>query len=175
MTLQSIEILTRRYADARATLAERVAGLHEEMTAAKRRRLPGIKSAVATAKQMRDEIEGAIATMPREFERPRTRIFHGIKVGFRKAKGVLSWADPARVVELIKKHFPDQAEVLIKTTETPVKDALALLPAGDLKKLGCSITDPDDQVVVAPVDGEVDKLVDALLKGAEDESTKEAA
>ncbi|MDF1486722.1 hypothetical protein PY257_16355, partial [Ramlibacter sp. H39-3-26] len=56
-----------------------------------------------------------------------------------------------------------------KTTQRPVKDALAQLPAADLKKLGISITDAEDEVIVRAVDSEVDKLVDALLKQAGDE------
>jgi hypothetical protein len=164
MSMKSIEILAKHYAQHRELLSERVIELEDEIGAIKRRKLPGIRIAVQDALKAKKELEGAIATMPGLFDRPRTQILHGIKVGFRKAKGVIAWTDPARVVALIKKHLADQAEVLIKTTETPVKDAIAQLSAEDLKRIGCTVTATSDQVVVAPADSDVDKLVDALLK-----------
>ena len=70
------------------------------------------------------------------------------------------------MVARIKKHLPEQADVLIRTKEAPVKEALAQLTAAELKKIGVTIEDAGDTVVIKPVDSEVDKLVDALLKGA---------
>jgi hypothetical protein len=35
--------------------------------------------------------------------------------------------------------------------------------------VGCSVLDAGDAVVIRPTDSEVDKLVDALLKGATEE------
>ena len=40
------------------------------------------------------------------------------------------------------------------------------LSAAELKKIGVTVTDAGDQTVVKPVDSEVDKMVDALLKAA---------
>jgi hypothetical protein len=74
------------------------------------------------------------------------------------------------VVARIKKHLPEQADVLIKLKETPVKDALAQLSAAELKKLGVTVSEAGDQVVVKPVDSEVDKMVDALMKEAGEEA-----
>uniref|UniRef100_UPI00248EC44C hypothetical protein n=1 Tax=Thalassobaculum salexigens TaxID=455360 RepID=UPI00248EC44C len=77
-----------------------------------------------------------------------------------------SFANPAKVVELIIKHLPEQTESLIKVTETPVKSALANLPTADLKRIGVTVTQTGDQVYIAPTDSEIDKLVDALVKEA---------
>ncbi len=74
------------------------------------------------------------------------------------------------MVARIKKHLPEQADVLIKLKETPVKDALAQLSAAELKKLGVTVSEAGDQVVVKPVDSEVDKMVDALMKEAGEEA-----
>ena len=52
----------------------------------------------------------------------------------------------------------------MNVTEKPNKDALADMPAGDLKKLGIELTETGDAVVIKPVDGEVDKICTALLK-----------
>lgn len=174
MSLESIELLTKEHAAHRAVLGERVQALHEEIDQAKRRKLPGIKAAVSQARDSQQRLASAIEAERAVFQRPRTRVFHGIKVGLQKAKGKLSFASTEKVIELVKKHFPEQADVLIKTKESPVKSALQQLPAADLKKLGCTISETGDEVVIAPINSEVDELVDALL-GSADREEEEAA
>lgn len=98
------------------------------------------------------------------FDTPRTVVFYGIKVGLQKGKGAIEWDDDAQVVKLIEKHFPEQADVLIKTTKKPVKKALAQLTVAELKKLGIVVEETGDQVVIKSTDSEIDKLVNALLK-----------
>ena len=83
-----------------------------------------------------------------------------------EGKGAISFEDADSVVARIKKHFPDQVDVLIRTKEEPVKDALSNLSAADLKKIGVTVSEAGDKCVVKPVDSEVDKMVDALLKAA---------
>jgi hypothetical protein len=73
------------------------------------------------------------------------------------------------VVERIRALFPKQADTLIKVTHAPVKSALQLLPAGELKRLGITVIDTGDQVFIQAADGEIEKLVDALLKDSEEE------
>jgi hypothetical protein len=93
-------------------------------------------------------------------------VLSGVKLGYQKAKGTLDYDDAEAVCARIRKHLPEQADVLIATRETPVKTALAQLPAADLKRIGVTLSDAGDQIVVKPVDSEVDKMVDALLKDA---------
>jgi hypothetical protein len=174
MSLQTIEQLTKEHAADRTVLAERVQALHDEIDQAKRRKVPGIKSAVSKARDSRLRLASAIEHEPSAFEQPRTRVFHGIKVGLQKAKGKLSWLSAEKVIELVRKHFPERADVLIKTTEKPVKKALQGLPAGDLKKLGCTIEETGDQVVIQPINTEIDELVDALLGNGADGEPQEA-
>lgn len=163
MTLETIELLTKEHASDRGVLAERVQSLHEEIDQAKRRKVPGIKAAVSRARDSQLRLRAAIEADKSVFERPRTRIFHGIKVGLQKAKGRLAFASAEKVIELVRRHFPERADVLIKTKETPAKTALLQLPAADLKKLGCTVEETGDEVVIAPINSEVDELVDALL------------
>jgi hypothetical protein len=169
MSMQAIEAQTRQYAIHRDVLRERVQALNDEIEALKRRRLPGIRSAITQAQAARDELAELIGEERGLFAKKRTQIFHGIKVGVMKGKGLVSWADPAKVVELIKRHLADQQDALIKTEEKPIKSAIANLPAADLKRIGCNITETGDQVYIAPVDSEIDRIVDALLKDSEAE------
>lgn len=173
MSLERIEQLAKQHAANRNLLAERVRALQDEMETIKRRKLPGIKSALSDAKdsqlQLRAEIDGARVL----FDKPKSRVFHGIKLGVRKATGKLTFDDAPTVVKLIRKHLADQFKVLVKVTEKPVKKALSMLTADQLKKIGCSVADTSDEVFAEPVDSEIDKMVDALLKDKSDEEQED--
>lgn len=175
MNLVDLDGLTKEFSSAREVLTGRVRELENLITAIKRRRLPGIKTAVNTVMEKQASLKAAIEESRSLFVRPKTMIMHGIKIGYQKSKGTISWDDGDQVVKLIKKHLPDQADVLIKTTEKPIKDALLNLSAADLKRIGVTISDDGDQVVIKSTDSEIDKFVDALLKEDDLNEEKEAA
>ncbi len=167
-TLAEIEASSKTYADARAKLAAAVAELNSQIDAARRQLLPSIKRELAKAAQRQDELRTLIESAPELFVKPRTLIFHGVKLGYQKGKGGIAFDDAAQVVKLIRRHLPEQAETLIALRESPIKDALANLPVTDLKRIGCTVIETGDAVVIKPTDSEVDKMVDALLKDATD-------
>ena len=168
-TLQKVEALTKAFADERADLAARLRGLNDEVEKAKRSRLPGIRRAVEAAAKCHAALDGLLKENPGLFERPRTQTFHGVKVGYRKMKGEITWEADDVVVKLIRRHCPESFDALVKTVETPLKDALAQLPASELKKLGVSVENDADVVVIKPTDSEIDRAVNALLKDAIEE------
>ena len=90
----------------------------------------------------------------------------GIKVGWQKNPGSIEFDDAARVCTLIHRHFPDRAGDLLKTVETPIKKALAQLSAAELKRIGCTISNAGDTVLIKPADGWIERFVDALMKDA---------
>jgi hypothetical protein len=164
MSMKNIENLARDLSDARSSLNERVTAYQDELERVKRRLLPGIKRAAEAGAQARDRLQAEIERVPHLFSKPRSVILHGIRVGYQKAKGSIEWDDADKVVALIRKHLPDQVDVLVKVEEKPVKSALAQLSAADLKRLGVTVVESGDEVLIKPVDGEIEKLVDALLK-----------
>jgi exonuclease VII small subunit len=168
-TIQDIENRARRYAEAREKLNELVTDLNAGIEALKRNALPELKRVIARASEHHDQLKAMIEAAPELFVKPKSVVFHGIKLGYQKGKGKIEWDDPDRVVALIKRHFPDQADVLIVTTERPAKEALNSLTATDLRRLGISVVDGGENVFIKPVDSAVDKMVDALLKGAIEE------
>ncbi|MEW5893352.1 MAG: host-nuclease inhibitor Gam family protein [Pseudomonadota bacterium] len=168
-SLVDIETRAKKYAEAREHLAGIVAALNDGIEALKRDHMKRLKKAVADAAERHDALKALIEDAPELFVKPRTVVFHGIKLGYQKGKGKIEWDDADQVVRLIKKHFPEQADVLVATTERPAKDALAQLTAAELKKLGISVTDGGDAVFIKPADSAVDKMVDALLKDATEE------
>jgi len=173
MELIEIDSLTKKFSAAREILADRVRKLENLLTTIKQRRLPGIKSAINDVMEAQAALKAALEESRNLFIRPKTLVMHGVKIGFQKAKGKLSWSDDEQVVKLIRKHFPEQADVLIKTKEVPSKDALQNLTVAELKKLGVTLSEDGDAVVIKSTDSEIDKFVDALLK--DDTEQKEAA
>lgn len=175
LNLLELDQMTKEYADERTRLKGKMDELEGEIRQLKKRYLPGIKRAAALTAEKKSLLQAWIAESEELFVKPRTLILYGVKVGFQKQKGEISYADEAQTLRLIHKHFPDMAELLIKTTEKPVKTALAGLPAAELKKLGVTVTADGDAVVIRATDSEIDKLVEALLKDEDTEKIREAA
>lgn len=164
--LTDIERQAKKYAEARDHLAAIVSDMNEGIETIKRDNMKRLKKAVSEAAEQHDALKAMIETARGCFIKPRSIVLHGIKLGFQKGKGKIEWDDADQVVRLIKKYFPDQADVLIATSERPAKEALAQLTAAELKKLGISVTDGGDAVFIKPADSAVDKMVDALLRDA---------
>ena len=167
-TLNEIDVKTKTFADARGQLAQAVGDLQDELRVIERKYLPIVKRRVAVAKDAQAALRAAIEESPSLFTKPRTLTLYGVKVGYQKGKGTMDWEDDERVVLLIKRHFPKQAEILISTVEKPSKAALGELPVDDLKRLGITVEGTGDVVVIKDAAGEVDKLVKALLKEEEE-------
>ena len=163
-TLLTIDPMVKSYAEKREDLCSIITLLNAQIEALKSAALPDIKRAVAKAAEKQSVLSAAIDSARHLFIKPRTIILHGIKLGFRKGTGGIDWEDDAQVCYLIAKHFPKaQADLLIKTTKKPIAKALEALDVADLKKIGCTIEDTGDVIVIAAVDSDVDKIVKALL------------
>lgn len=166
--LDKIEGLTRDFGAARTVLAERMGALEAELLAVKQRHLRGIRTALSKAQDVRDALAAEIEAHPELFEKPRTVTVDGIKVGLAKGKGKIVWDDEATVVALIDKHFPESGDMLVKTTRTPIRAALASLTVAELQRIGCRVEESSDEVVIKPQDSELDKLVDRLLQDSKE-------
>lgn len=169
MSLQQIEKQTQALATCRAKLAEMVQALTEALEEMRRNEMPSIRRQIERASQAEAEVRALVEANPGLFARPRTQVFHGIQVGFRKGAGKIEWDDDAFVVARIRKHFPDDVAALIRTVESPNKEALERLEAKTLAKLGVTVTGTGDIVVCRPVESALDKAVKALLKASLDE------
>lgn len=167
-----IETAAKAARAARQVLSERVAALQEEIESAKRRKVPGIRTAVAAVKDAEAELLGLLQQAPHLFVRPKSVVLHGLKLGYKKGSGSLQIANADSLVKLAKKHFPEQFDVLVKTKHTPIKAALQALSAADLKKLGVTVEGTGDVVFLQDVTDSVDKLVAALLKGEEEQEAE---
>ncbi|ADE10447.1 host-nuclease inhibitor Gam family protein [Sideroxydans lithotrophicus] len=165
-TMQEIETKAKAHAAARLALTNHVTLLNAEIEAVKQKRLKKLREAVATATETGDELLALVSESSELFKKPKSAVLHGIKLGFKKEKGRISFADEDQVLKLIRKHLPDLADVLIVTTEKPSKEAMNNLEAGQLKKIGVTVTADSDMAFISDPTSDVDKIVSALLKGA---------
>jgi len=180
-TLGEVEKLTKEFADAWDKMGDTLRDLDDKAQALNRQYLPGLKTQERILEEKRDKLSAALEASPELFKKPRSIVIHGIKVGLQKGKGELSWSKKAaaKIVELIKKHHLDRADVFIRTTEEPNKDTLKILPGADLMKLGVRVGGIDDEVVIKPVESQIEKLMKHWLKqgrnGVDETVEKEAA
>lgn len=173
ITMSDFERRAKALAATRETLAAIVGELNAGIEALKRDRMRELKAAVRGWAEQHDKLKTLIEENPALFDKPKTHVIHGIKFGYRKAVGGLEWDDADQVVKLIRKHFPEQFDVLVKTAETPLKGPLAQLTVAELKKLGVTVEETGDVPFIKVTDGAVDKLVKALLKSASEDEPAE--
>lgn len=162
--LAEIQALAAELNQARLTLAIGVQAYRVDKAALDARRMDGIREVAATVKARFDALREAVEASPGLFRSPRTLVLSGIKVGFAKRPGRLEVQDPDATVAAIERLLPDQATSLIKVSKAVVKSALGQIPAVTLKRIGVTVVDDADAAVVKPVDDQVERFVDALLK-----------
>lgn len=168
-TLADLERRAKAVADSRAVVATIVQRLEDGIDSLKRDSMKELKASINAAAEQHEKLKALIEANPELFTKPKSVVFHGIKLGYRKGTGGLEFEDADQVVKLVRKHFPEQFDVLVATSEKPVKTALAQLSVAELKKLGVTVEDTGDVVFIKPTDGAVDKLVKQLLKSATEE------
>jgi hypothetical protein len=156
---------------ARNRLGQMVQALNAALEALKANELPSIREQIDIATAAWQGLEAEIRANPHLFAKPRTQAAHGITFGIQRDKPSLLIPDPERTVKLLRRYLPDtQAVAVIKVVETPVKKAIEQLPADMLKRVGVEIKAGVDRVVIRPAEGQVDKLVRALISAQADEA-----
>ena len=166
-TMTDIEALCKECADRREKLEGTVDAIQQEQRAAVRRRLHVVKRQAADAAAAEEALKDAIAASPRLFVRPRTVPFHGLVVGFKKQPGRLEHGGEATIAR-IRSVFPDREAELIRTKETLDASALKKLDAKDLARIGASVVEVGDAVVVKASRTDLEKVVAALTADFED-------
>lgn len=166
--LAVIEQHTRNYSTARALLKARVQQLMDSIVAEKRRAMPLIQTALHALKAAESELSRAIDENSDLFEKKRTQVMNGVKVGLEKSRGSIFIEDADVTVELIKTQLPELSKQLIKKTERPIKTAIQQLSAQQCKAIGVELRGVGTVIVIRPVDGELEKMIDVLLDDRRD-------
>jgi hypothetical protein len=126
--------------------------------------MPAIIKTVDRVKKVHAELSDVIAENGASFVKPKTHVFHGITVGIRKLVSKLTFKDDAKTIALIQQKLPDQFDVLVETSRSIRKDAVSALSADDLRKIGGSVVDADDQVVIKYAQSDLSKFIKSLLQ-----------
>lgn len=108
---------------------------------------PLIRRHGADIKAGKEALEGLLAAAkPGLFGRVKSKVIHGIKVGWRKTADAWAWPEESALVALIKKHCTaEQQETFLKTTTVGLKDAI---PEAVRTTLGIGCTRGTDAPVV---------------------------
>jgi len=162
MSLLLIESQTKKYSEAYSELTDSITKMEQEVEKARNKYMPDIKAGVAKIKAAGEKLHESIDENKDLFVKPKTQIFHNIRVGFIKGKGKKEF-DNDKTVALIHKHYPDKEDLLIQVEEKVISKAIEQLPAADLKKIGVNIVDAQDEIVIRPVDSEIKKVIDKII------------
>ena len=179
-TLAEIEAATKNYADNRDLCILRVQELNDELEQVKRKYLGGIKQAAADTAAAKEQLASLVDTSRHLFEKPKTIIISGIRVGLKKGSGKTIIEDDENTLRLLHKHVPaKELTKYIEIVEKLRKKNLGELDAATLKKCGVrafkEAHEHGDIVFIKAADSEIDKLVNAILKEGETAELEEAA
>jgi len=163
-TLAKMEPLCAAYDCECVELDIRIAQLEADLEVVKQKHLPGLKKQAAKLAAREAELYSAVENAPDLFQRPKTFVIAGTKIGFANSIGSVVFEDADYVVNQVEKLFPKRVDELVKTEKTPRKDALRTLPEADLAKLGCKVMGDGPVVIVKRVSGDVEKLINKLIE-----------
>jgi len=163
-SLAGLETLTREFAQRHRAVCRIADEVHGEMERLKARHLNALREAVRHARDTRVQLEAEIQAHPELFDRPRTVIMHGVKIGLTKAKGRLDIADEKATIAKIQETFGPNATTFLHLTVSPNKTALGELPGKVLKKLGVTVAETGDIAVIKPASGDLEQFLNLLLK-----------
>lgn len=170
--LKEIEALAAEHADALAGLEQLVNAAEKGARDAVAPYLAGISAATLKVTTSEMALTAAIGASKDHFVKPKSRLFHGLRLGLRKQKGELRFEDAARVVALIRKHLADKFDLLVKTEETPRKGALSNLTVAQLKRIGVEVGNDTDVAFITVPNSDIRQHAEALLKAAQPEEPK---
>jgi hypothetical protein len=165
VSLRDIELMTHAYATIRADLDRAVRVLERRIADIRAKHRPAILRLIEEEREALADLEGAIAAAEHLFQRPKTRVFSGIKVGIVKRAGQIRWDDAAAVVAAIRATMPEREAVLVRVTvtEEPVRTALRALDDDELAALGARREADCEDVIVQAVKSDLERLIEALV------------
>ena len=168
--MDKVERLAQEYASRRDALRETVDAAQADVDAAKRKHRAALRRRAGAAANALSELLAVIEAKRSLFVKPRTRLLSGIKVGWRKRPGRIEIEDEAATIAAIHRKLGEEdADNLIQVRERLDRRGLRNLSARDLMRIGAVAVADSDEPIAVPADDEIDKLVDALLEGAEAE------
>ena len=166
MKMQELEKMTNDYAKCFSALRDDVEALNWEIEEIKNKHLGAIREKVNLAKSAESKLKKSIVECEACFNKPKTLVLHGIKIGFQKKKGTINFADNS--IDLIKSKLQKHEPALLITKQSISKTYAQRLSVAEIKSIGGEVVADKDEIVIKSVDSNVDKLVNQLLKSDQD-------
>ena len=164
--MTDIDAAAAEVAEAHQALQKIASEAGAELNATRQKHVAPARAAFAKYKAKKKILETLIDRRRDLFERPKTRVLHGIKLGVKKDRGSLRFdCDDDVMVARIRAVMGERAGDFIVTTEKPVKSALTNQDEETLRKLGAELQEDVDKVHVKPAANDVEKTVQTFLDG----------
>jgi len=167
--IKPIEDACLKLTEARDALTAEAEATKAEIEAVMARRRPAIRRQLRRVKALQQAAHDLAAGNPALFAKPKSRIFGGVRIGWRKQVGQMVIADEAAAIRSLRRQLGDSAETLIKVTEKLNRKALAAQPGQVLRKAGVEIVADSDAPFVDFTDRAIDKMINAWLAKAPDQ------
>lgn len=162
-TARAIDLAAQTHRHDLDAVRELVGQLQADIDRVKQTYLGQIRAATARARASRQVLADAVVADPAALGGNKTIVLHDIRSGWRKDKDKLAIPSPDGTVAAIKEQLPAMVTTLIKVSETPVAAAIARLDEAVMSKIGAFWQRGHDRLIVEPVDGDIDRLVAALI------------
>jgi len=163
VTLDLLSKTAEDLAGKRRALMLAAADMESEVTAVRKRHMPGLRSLALKVRSATDGLKVLVAKVPELFAKPRSRKVADIQYGFRKGSGKIEWDDEEKVIARIRSKRPDLVATAIVSKESVSKEAIEQLTAAELKALGITITGAGDAAYVKAKDADTDALIKLAL------------
>jgi hypothetical protein len=161
VTLVEIERAARDYADRREHLLGHAQVVREHLEAERRKAVPSVTDLTRRCAEAQQRLHNLILRAAHLFEKPRTLILAGVRVGFRVVPGKSTVADDA--VGRLRAQLGADAEKYIRKTEEIDLAAAKQLPAALLARCGITVAPSTDAVVITAGPSDLEKYAAALL------------
>lgn len=170
VTLENIRAAAERLATAHLATSARASLMQEQIKEAVTpiydRHRSSLDSAAEEEAAANAELQSLLDASPHLFIKPRSLSVNGVRAGFRKQDDTLNWPDDGVVIARIKALIPEQADLLIRSQESLVVDAVANLDSKTLRAIGVSQVSGVDQSYITVGDSDIEKLAKTLIADA---------
>jgi uncharacterized coiled-coil protein SlyX len=165
MSLTTIETQCAAAAAAAQELTAALAEVQADIDRVRREAMPRLRKLRGAFDAVTAKLHREIDRHAADFHSPRTRLYHGVKVGLRSqpATVVFESEDEAALIARIDAALPQLATMLAPPKRTPNLRAIELLPDADLTAIGGSRKPQPDKLVLAFTTGDPLKTWNALV------------
>lgn len=174
ITIEDIRAAAAVVDVARAALGDAARAYDKDLAATRDKHIPIVEPLIKDLRTHYDSLIELVRAAPDLFTKPKSIEHSGLRIGFRKGRGSVEFADKDKLVkriQLLKSlKVLSKAEVdQIVTLKVSVKkSALARLDANVLKRLGVDVIAGQDAAFAEPIDTEVEKLLKQLFGDKDD-------